>query len=364
MPNTMPNTHAPLRAAPAAAEQTIPRSVHTRWLPPGSSAMLHLLLILVFHSECRSETFEVQVDGIVHALEYDASDSRSDLANLVSSFVETHNINDSPGCRTRPCVVGTLVSAILGRQKGAKTCSDGQIEARFGSSLRSLFGSDIYAELASNTGASGPAQREVGPDLGGWLQIGETRQDFAESIASVLNMLDERPEFIVEVGSSKGLSAVTFAQYLKQNHDTCGLLVCVDTWLGNTTAWLSPDTALDLGRVAGYPTVYHQFLYNILHAKVDDVVIPLPLPSLMGAKVVRGRFRAPDVVYIDGCHDYICVLNDFITWYDVLRPGGILFGDDLGNSEVRRALKAGFTQLGLALPHELGPRFWVVKKPL
>ena len=67
----------------------------------------------------------------------------------------------------------------------------------------------------------------------------------------------------------------------------CGLLLCVDTWLGTTTAWLHPDQQGNtLYRRAGFPSVYYQFLHNVAAAGLDDIIVPLPLPSTMGALYV------------------------------------------------------------------------------
>ena len=58
----------------------------------------------------------------------------------------------------------------------------------------------------------------------------------------------------------------------------------------------------------------------------DDVVVPLPLPSVMGAlfleklKLERTTDTdGPDLVFIDACHDYVCVLGDILRWYSVVR---------------------------------------------
>jgi hypothetical protein len=37
-----------------------------------------------------------------------------------------------------------------------------------------------------------------------------------------------------------------------------------------------------------------------------------------------------DVVYIDGCHEYACVVDDIKAWLPKVRPGGVLCGHDYG----------------------------------
>lgn len=45
-----------------------------------------------------------------------------------------------------------------------------------------------------------------------------------------------------------------------------------------------------------------------------------------------------NLVYIDACHDYECVLQDMHTWYPKIRKGGILSGDDYSRDSVVQAV--------------------------
>jgi hypothetical protein len=47
-----------------------------------------------------------------------------------------------------------------------------------------------------------------------------------------------------------------------------------------------------------------------------------------------------DVVYIDGCHEYACVVDDIKVWLPKVRPGGVLCGHDYGEhcTDVMRAV--------------------------
>jgi hypothetical protein len=59
----------------------------------------------------------------------------------------------------------------------------------------------------------------------------------------------------------------------------------------------------------------------------EDVVVPLPLPSAMGALFLdklklesnNEDIDGPDLVFIDACHDYVCVLDDILRWYSIVR---------------------------------------------
>ena len=111
-----------------------------------------------------------------------------------------------------------------------------------------------------------------------------------------------RPSFIVEVGSWKGLTSITMGQWLKaqSSNASCPTIVCVDTWLGTTRAWTQRGRfGNSLFANAGYPSIFYQWLFNIKHAGLEELAVPLPLPSIMGALYFADSKLAPDLVFID-----------------------------------------------------------------
>ena len=192
-------------------------------------------------------------------------------------------------------------------------------------------------------------------DIRGW---GYDSPVFKEVIESV------RPEKIIEVGSWKGASALHMAQLL----DGCridGEIVCVDTWLGTADSWLgidAPDGGVTLKW--GHPTLYHQFMANILHSQRSDVITPLPLDSLNAARFFKTRGMIADLIYIDASHDYHCASADINSFWDVLRPRGIFLGDDYSlhwPGVVRAVLDfADAKRLSVGLHH---PGKWIIQKP-
>lgn len=174
-----------------------------------------------------------------------------------------------------------------------------------------------------------------GPDLSGWSLDAAHKKIF----------MFTKPKFMVEVGSWKGLSAANFAGMMRETHgkDSCLMLICVDTWLGTTKAWESPDMENPLHDNTlylrnGYPSVYYQFLYNVIDKGHDDIIVPLPLPGVMGAIFLQRKGARPDTIYIDGCHDEICVYQDIESWFPIIKEGGILFGDDFMRLPVKNAV--------------------------
>lgn len=192
----------------------------------------------------------------------------------------------------------------------------------------------------------------------------------SDTLKAVIDLV--KPKFMIEVGSWKGASAVKFAKWMKEANPStnCFQLICVDTWLGTTRAWYNPDMenpadGNDLHLRNGYPSVYYQFLTNMMTQQVDNVVVPLPLPSVMGAIFLQQKGVEVDLVYIDGCHDEECVYQDIEQWWKVVRTGGVLFGDDYNRPGVKNAVARYCQQAGGGCVVDTvmsSSRTWVMKK--
>jgi Methyltransferase domain len=143
-------------------------------------------------------------------------------------------------------------------------------------------------------------------------------------------ILEIQPSVIIEVGTWKGGSAITMANSVKRNNIDCEI-ICIDTWSGAPEFWedkSDPDRYRSLQLKNGYPSVYYQFLANMCHSSVEDVVTPLPLPSTNAAVVLNRKGIKADVIYIDGSHEYHDIFFDILTWLPLLKFGGVIFGDD------------------------------------
>lgn len=150
-----------------------------------------------------------------------------------------------------------------------------------------------------------------------------------------------KPKLLVEVGTWKGASAVHIAKLMKQYCDASARLICIDTWLGSPEHFFNPndpDRRPSLRMKNGYPQLYYTFLCNMVRQGVDDVVIPLPQPSINGANILKGLGLRPDFIYIDAAHEYGPALEDFRAFWPLLSDSGILVGDDfLSHSDVTKA---------------------------
>ena len=131
---------------------------------------------------------------------------------------------------------------------------------------------------------------------------------------------------IVEIGSYKGRSTRALAD------NTPGLVVAIDDFSGPREIEI---TNRDL--------IFNQFLENMVGTDGHLQVIRADhrhLPALD---------FSPDMVFIDGAHEYEAVKADIELWKRWLKPGGLLCGHDYWQ---------GFEGLKQAV-HELIPDFKV-----
>jgi predicted O-methyltransferase YrrM len=140
-------------------------------------------------------------------------------------------------------------------------------------------------------------------------------------------IVEVRPTVIVEIGVWKGGSTVYMADQLKRA-GMQAVVIAVDTWLGSSEHWLVAEYFALLPFLHGYPALYHKFMSNVLRAGVADQVVPLPLDSLNAVQVLRGTGIIPEMIHLDGGHDYASVMADLRAWWPLLAPGGLLVGDD------------------------------------
>lgn len=169
-------------------------------------------------------------------------------------------------------------------------------------------------------------------DPSGW---GSDSPAFAGILESV------RPRrLVVEVGTWKGGSAITMARALRDLGSDARIL-CIDTWLGALEFWTDQDDASRYGALAlrhGYPSVYYQFLANVCHAGLRDRIVPFPQTSATAALWLRCQGLSAEAIYIDGSHEEEDVYQDLADYWEVLEPGGVIFGDDYAWDGVRLAV--------------------------
>ncbi len=169
-------------------------------------------------------------------------------------------------------------------------------------------------------------------DLTGWMSTDSFTSLFAAALDG-LPPKDAKQLKIVEVGTWKGLSAATMARMCIDRGLKNVRIVCVDTWLGSPEYYTQrgikrKDMGLSLKQINGYPAVYFTFAKNMKKLQLDKVIAPLPLPSAQAYDVLKHYKIRADIVYIDAAHEYDAVLLDIKKYFEILKPGGTMIGDD------------------------------------
>lgn len=155
------------------------------------------------------------------------------------------------------------------------------------------------------------------------------------------------PSFWLELGSMLGGSAIKVAQRIEAQGFDCGV-VCVDPFCGdvNMHHW-----ELELAKTGGWrflqlrngrPTIFERFAANVLAAGVSHRIHPIHATAIVGMRfldrihMLGYLSQLPDVIYLDAAHEAGETLLELQTAWGILRPNGILMGDDWDWLAVRR----------------------------
>jgi len=155
-----------------------------------------------------------------------------------------------------------------------------------------------------------------------------------------------KPKTVVEVGCWLGQSTMHIATLLPKG----GKLYAVDHWLGS----LEHQPGQSFWNPV-LPTLYQQFLSNVIHAGLTDTIIPVRMSSLEASEFLKGL--RPDLVYIDGSHDFESVYADLKAWYPFVAGHGVLCGDDWGYPDICNAVNKFAEENGLEVK-TLCPVLW------
>lgn len=176
-----------------------------------------------------------------------------------------------------------------------------------------------WASIGLNRDYSKLRLDELRVDLQGW---GSEHPMFQYVIETY------KPRLIIEIGTWKGASLMQMAK-LTERVGVDAQFICIDTWLGsNAMLWLGEEYRQSLMLEGGYPTMYRQFIRNIVDRGISDRVFPLPMTSSAAYHLLKRLGVQPDAVYIDAGHEEEEVAIDLNHYFDLLRPGGVMFGDD------------------------------------
>jgi predicted O-methyltransferase YrrM len=171
-----------------------------------------------------------------------------------------------------------------------------------------------------------------------------------------------KPAVIMDVGVWTGMSTATLAKAQAEAAPN-GITIAIDTFLGSPEHW-TPNRPVNnsLRFLFGQPRIYDIFLSNMVLAGHADRVLPICQTSENAAVILRREKIIPDLVHVDAAHEYESCLRDIKTYYDFLRPGGVLLGDDFSWPGVARAVVHFSDER--KIPFEVDFPKWIMRKPI
>ena len=146
-----------------------------------------------------------------------------------------------------------------------------------------------------------------------------------KTLQAIQQVLGKKPAFGIEVGSFIGSSAVVLGTWLRE---TNGVLMCVDPWCGDINMWLLKEFAGTMRKADGDPVIFHYFMNNMFNNGLTETVIPFRVSSVVAARTLKVLNYEIDLVYLDSAHEAGETFLELSLYYDLLSPGGVLFGDD------------------------------------
>lgn len=102
----------------------------------------------------------------------------------------------------------------------------------------------------------------------------------------------------------------------------------------------------------------------MVHEGVEQYVVPFPVTSRLASELFAEKNLQADIIHIDAAHEYEDVQDDIKFWWPLVRPCGILLGDDYEPELWPGVVKATdeFVKLNGLQLRTVGVK-WIVNKP-
>jgi len=156
-----------------------------------------------------------------------------------------------------------------------------------------------------------------------------------EHVELLTPFLNPDLKVVLEVGSWLGKSTRWIA-----DHAPSAQVIAIDTWHG------SPEHHQNAEWKGMLPTLYDTFLKSCWAYR--NRIIPVRQPSVSGLRLVHAHNIIPDVIYLDGSHEYGDVKADMETIL-TLFPNSDLAGDDFMWPGVERAVRESCQPRGIPI---------------
>jgi len=182
------------------------------------------------------------------------------------------------------------------------------------------------------------------------------------TLGAIEGALGRRPAFGIEVGSFIGNSATILGTWMRE---TNGALMCVDPWCGDINMWLLSNFAGTMRKADADPVIFHYFMNAMFNAGLTETVIPFRVTSVVAARTLKVLNYEIDFVYLDSAHECGETFLELSLYYDILSPGGVLFGDDYSMfPAVKHDLDLFCRIHGLQLGFTGEGETWLIRKPV
>ena len=157
-----------------------------------------------------------------------------------------------------------------------------------------------------------------------------------------------QPKVVIELGSWLGSSAIFISKSIDEN----SRLYAVDHWLGSVEHHQNREWKQLL------PTLYDQFLSNVINAGLSNKVIPIRKSTLEAVSYFQQDKIQPDIVYVDAAHDEVSVYNDIKAYWPLVKNA--ICGDDWDWLTVRKAVERFSEEYKLKI--EVVRTMWIFRK--
>ena len=146
----------------------------------------------------------------------------------------------------------------------------------------------------------------------------------------VISVLGGPPKFALEVGTFIGNGAISVWGPMVKN-STDGFVLCVDSWEGDINMRLGPQFQEFMSLKHGMPILFSRFMHRVKQHNMHEHIYPLPMPSLTAARLLASLNWIVDVIYLDSAHEIGETFAELYMYFQLVRSGGILMGDDYVN---------------------------------
>jgi predicted O-methyltransferase YrrM len=191
----------------------------------------------------------------------------------------------------------------------------------------------------------------------------------SDLIDIILDRLD--PMFWLEVGSMIGGSAILTGQRITAKNKRANM-VCIDPFTGDVNMWDWEKRLHNSGEWRflrlenGEPTLRKRFLANVKNAGLSSRIFPLQCTSIVGIRLISRLYNQnrismlPEVIYLDSAHEQGETFLEILAAWNLLSPGGVLFGDDWNWPAVRHDVTKFICSTKVEL--EIIKNHWVIWK--